>query len=58
LVLVITTVFTLNNLVAFLAWTLAGDWLAQQFRDEQNARRINRLFGIVLAGVAIWMALS
>lgn len=56
LVLVITTVFTLNNLVAFLAWTLAGDWLARQFRDEQNARRINRLFGIVLAGVAIWMA--
>lgn len=58
LVLVITTVFTLNNLVAFLAWTLAGDWLAQQFLDKQNARRINRLFGIVLAGVAIWMALS
>ena len=56
LVLVITTVFTLNNLLAFLAWTAAGDRLAKQFREEQSARWINRTFGAVLAAVAVWMA--
>ncbi len=58
LVLVITTVFTLNNLVAFTFWTMAGDWLARQFRNQHSARLINRLFGALLAGVAIWMACS
>lgn len=58
LVLVITTVFTLNNLVAFLTWTAAGDWLASQFRDAQSAVRINRIFGATLAVVAIWMAVG
>lgn len=56
LVLIITTVFTLNNLVAFLAWTAAGDRLAKRFREEHSARWINRVFGTVLAAVAVWMA--
>jgi len=56
LVLIITTVFTLNNLVAFLVWTVAGNWLARQFSDQQSAVRINRFFGAVLAAVAVWMA--
>lgn len=56
LILVITTVFTLNNLMAFLAWTAAGDRLARQFREEQSAKWINRVFGVVLAAVAVWMA--
>ncbi|RKF16633.1 LysE family translocator [Roseovarius spongiae] len=56
LILVITTVFTLNNLLAFLAWTAAGDRLARQFREEQSAKWINRVFGAVLAAVAVWMA--
>lgn len=58
LVLVITTVFTLNNLLAFLAWTAAGDHLARQFREEHSAKWINRVFGAVLAAVAFWMAFS
>lgn len=58
LVLVITTVFTLNNLVAFLLWTAAGDWLAGHFRDAQSAVRINRMFGLVLGSVAVWMAIG
>ncbi|MHA3915997.1 LysE family translocator [Halovulum sp. GXIMD14793] len=57
-VLWITTVFTLNNLVAFLAYTLLGDWLAAQLRGEAQARAMNRGFALVLAGVAIWMALG
>jgi threonine/homoserine/homoserine lactone efflux protein len=56
LVLIITTVFTLNNLLAFLAWTAAGDRLARQFREEKSAKRINRVFGTVLAAVAVWIA--
>lgn len=56
LVLIITTVFTLNNLLAFLAWTAAGDHLAKQFREEHSAKWINRVFGTVLAAVAMWMA--
>lgn len=55
LIILITTIFTLNNLCAFLAWTAAGDRLAARFRDETSARRINRVFGIILAMVAIWM---
>lgn len=56
-VLWITTIFTLNNLVAFLAWTLAGDRIAARFRDETGGRYLNVAFGLTLAAVAIWMAL-
>ncbi len=56
LVLVITTVFTLNNLLAFLAWTTVGNRLAKQCREEQTAKWINRTFRSVLAAVAVWMA--
>jgi threonine/homoserine/homoserine lactone efflux protein len=56
-VLLIATVFTLNNALAFSVWTLAGDWLARRFRTDQGARRLNRVFGSALAAVAIWMAL-
>jgi threonine/homoserine/homoserine lactone efflux protein len=34
-VLLITTVFTLNNLLAFSTWTLIGDRLAGAFRQER-----------------------
>lgn len=55
-VLWITTVFTLNNLVAFTVWSLAGDRLAAHFRDTGSARRLNTFFGVLLAGVAFWLA--
>lgn len=58
MVILITTVFTLNNLVAFLLWTAAGDQLALRFRGGENARRINMVFGSILAAVSIWMALA
>jgi threonine/homoserine/homoserine lactone efflux protein len=56
-VLWIATVFTLNNLVAFTAWTLAGDRLARLFRLDRSARCLNIGFGLVLAAVAVWMVL-
>jgi threonine/homoserine/homoserine lactone efflux protein len=54
-VLVITTVFTLNNLVAFTAWTVLGDRLGRLFARAGSARVLNTGFGAVLAGVAVWM---
>lgn len=57
-VLRITTTFTLNNLIAFLIWTVIGDRLASLFRTPDSARTLNLIFGSVLAAVAIWMLLS
>lgn len=57
-VLLITTVFTLNNLVAFSTWTLIGDRLARAFREDQSAVWLNRSFAAILVGVATWMLLA
>ena len=54
-VLTITTIFTVNNLIAFSIYTMAGDRLARLFRDGTSARRLNAGFGAVLAGTAFWM---
>jgi threonine/homoserine/homoserine lactone efflux protein len=56
-VLWISVVFTLNNLIAFTSWALVGDQILANFRDAASSRRMNLGFGIVLAGVAIWMML-
>lgn len=57
LVVWITLVFTLNNALAFTAWTLFGDLLARRFRSAADARAMNTAFGVMLAGVALWMLL-
>ncbi len=57
-VLLIATIFTLNNLLAFSLWALMGDAIAAGFRSADSARRLNAVFGIVLAGVAVWMLVS
>lgn len=54
-VLLIATVFTANNLLVFVLWTLAGDRLAARFRSRTSARRLNVALAAMLAGVAIWM---
>lgn len=51
----ITTVFTLNNFVAFALWSLAGAGLGRVFASPQQGVWLNRLFALTLAGVAIWM---
>jgi threonine/homoserine/homoserine lactone efflux protein len=58
LVLAITTVFTLNNLLAFSLWTVSGDRFAALFAHDSSARRMNLIFGSMLAAVAVWMALA
>ncbi len=57
-VLWITTVFTLNNLVAFTLWTLLGAQLARLFQAPEAGRWMNIGMGVLLAGVAFWMALA
>ena len=57
-VLLIATVFTVNNFVAFIVWTVAGDAIARQFRTPSSVQRLNFLFGGILAGVAVWMLFS
>lgn len=57
-VLWIATVFTLNNLVAFLAWTLLGDRIGVLFRDRAGAKVLNTVFGLLLAAVGLWIALG
>lgn len=56
--IVITSVFTLNNLIAFSIWALIGDKIAGHFRTPESARRLNMMFGVILATVAAWMILS
>ncbi|PON15632.1 lysine transporter LysE [Candidatus Entotheonella serta] len=53
----IATIFTLNNLIAVTLWAAVGDTIARSFRSESNARLLNAVFGITLAGVAMWMLL-
>ncbi len=55
-VLAIAGVFTLNNLVAFLVWTVAGRGLSGLFRNERAKRWLDYLFAATLIAVAIWMA--
>ncbi|KIC36799.1 LysE family translocator [Leisingera sp. ANG-M7] len=57
-VLLITTIFTLNNLLAFSVWALAGGSIAKLFQTPEGARWLNLLFGAVLAAVATWMLLT
>jgi threonine/homoserine/homoserine lactone efflux protein len=54
-VLSITAIFTLNNLVAFLVWTLAGAAIARLFTSDAANRRINIFFALCLIGVGVWM---
>lgn len=57
-VAVISLVFTVNNFLAFLLWTLAGAGLGRMFRSKTSARRLNLVFASMLAGVALWMLLG
>jgi len=57
-VIAITSIFTLNNLVAFTLWTAAGARLARAFTHRGSARALNVTFGFTLVLVALWMAFA
>ncbi len=52
---VVTGIFTLNNMLAFVVWSLAGDVIARRFREPKRAAQMNGLLGGMLIVVAIWM---
>ena len=58
LIVWITTIFTLNNLIAFSVWTYAGDKLLRRFRSAASTKKLNLIFGIALAMVAIWIVVG
>ena len=57
-VFLLTSLFTLNNLIAFSVWVLVGDRIGRVFRHPDAARAVNSAFGLLLALVAVWMILS
>lgn len=56
-VLLITVIFTLNNLIAFVVWTAGGRMLTALFHGARAQQMIDYIFAATLIGVAIWMAL-
>jgi threonine/homoserine/homoserine lactone efflux protein len=54
-VLVITVVFTINNLIAFVVWTVSGRALTALFRSDRARQVIDYLFAATLVLVAVWM---
>ncbi len=54
----ITTIFTFNNLLAFCIWTLIGEKITVYFTSPRMAKRLNTIFGGILALVAVWMLFS
>ena len=57
-VLLISTIFTINNLLAFSIWILIGDKLATYFRTPKSAQKLNRVFAGILVSIAIWILLA
>ena len=53
----ISLLFTLNNLVAFTLWTLAGAAVAQGWSKAHHATRLQVGCRLCLAGVGLWLIL-
>ncbi len=58
MVLYITTLFTINNLIAMSLWCIAGQQLIAMFQSNKIATKINQTFATMLAIVAIWILVS
>lgn len=57
LALLITLIFTLNNLVAFVVWAIGGQVLTMLFQSETSKRWIDYFFAATLVAVGVWMAI-
>ena len=57
-VVLITTIFTANNLVSFSLWAAAGDRLARVFTSETSARRTNTALSATLVAVSAMIVLG
>ena len=54
-IILISTIFTLNNCVSFTLWTIFGDLIGTKFRNEKYSRILNNTFSLALFLVGIWM---
>ena len=54
----VAALFTLNNMLAFLVWTMAGQTLTRIFNSPRAAHRLNTGFALCLAGVALWLLIG
>ena len=54
-IILISTIFTLNNCVSFTLWTIFGDLIGTKFRNEKYSRLLNNTFSLALFLVGIWM---
>lgn len=57
-VLLITVIYTGNNVVAFLLWALIGEQIAARFERPETAQKLNIIFAVTLVAVAIWILIS
>ena len=47
-IILISTIFTVNNCVSFTLWTLFGDLLGAKFRNEKYSKILNKIFSLSL----------
>jgi threonine/homoserine/homoserine lactone efflux protein len=57
-VLLITAIYTGNNVIAFLLWALVGEQIAARFERPETAQKLNIIFSVTLVAVAIWILIS
>ncbi len=57
-VLILSTVFVINNMLAFHLWALLGQNIASRLSNRQFANATNTVFAILLVAVAFWIVLS
>ncbi len=55
---ILTTIFTVNNFIAFSLFSIFGDIALKKFRNPQNAKKLNKIFGVMLFIVGLWIALG
>lgn len=56
--LIVTTIFTVNNLVAFGVWAAVGDRLGRWARRRGATMTVDRSFALALIGVGVWLLVS
>lgn len=54
----VTSIFTANNLVAFVVWAAAGQALAALARRRGWTRSVDTFFAVCLLAVGVWLLLS
>lgn len=54
----ISTIFTLNNLVAFALWAGFGQVLSSLVSTSRQRARVDQAFGLGLVGVGVWLLIG